>query len=130
MTTITKTPVTVLAPTSGAASSTKGAPGASSAWIDIGTYDGGDLFISIQNAGSLGNAGTITVQASPDNGTTVFDYWSLGGDVLIYSSSTLAGLTTATIWVDPGIRYIRVIGYGNTTSACTYTATFSGVTRA
>lgn len=130
MTTITKTVVAILAATAGAAATTKGAPGAASAWVDIGAYDGGDMFLSVLNGTAPAAAGVILIQASPDNGTTVYDYWACAGDLNTYNSGTLAGLVTNTIWVDPGVRYVRVIGYGNTTNPVTFAASFSGVTRA
>lgn len=81
--------------------------------------------LSVTNGSSApGVAGTLLVQWSPDNGTTVYDYWGMGGDTVASSSNS------QTVWIDPGIRYIRVIGYGNTTNAVTFGATFSGVTRA
>ncbi len=124
MTTVTKTPVTLLNAVSGAAGSTKVAPGATSGWIDLGAADGGDMGLSITNGTAPGVAPTILIQWSPDNGTTVYDYWAMGGDV------TASSVNTATAWIDPGIRYVRVIGFGNTTNPCTFGATFSGVTRA
>lgn len=134
MTTATKTPQVILAPSvNTAGAGTKGAPaaGVDSGWIDLGSADGGNLFISIQNAGALGAAGILQVQASAyANGASPADYQSIAGDLSAYSASTLAGLTTATLWIDPGVRAIRAFGYGNTTSSVTFGAVFSGVTRA
>lgn len=133
MTTVTKTPLVILAPTSNAAGvGTKGSPAASvdSGWIDLGSADGGNLFLSIQNAGALAAPGILQVQASAyANGSSPADYQQLTGDLLAYNASTLAGLATIVYWVDPGIRSIRVFGYGNTTSAATFAAVFSGDTR-
>lgn len=130
MTTVTRTPVAFLSAVSGAAGSTKGSPGATSGWVDVNAYAGGDMLLSILNGASApGAAGSLTIQASTDNGTTVADYYTLTGDTNAYSASTQAGLTTQTIKIDDGIRYLRVIGWGNTTNAVTYNATFSGVTR-
>lgn len=125
MTTVTKTPVSLLAAVAGAAGSTKAAPGASSGWKDLGVYDGGNIGLSITNGASApGAAPTILIQVSPDNGVTVYDYWAMGGDI------TASSVNTASPWLDPGFRYVRVIGYGNTTNAVTFGADFSGVTRA
>lgn len=130
MTTVTKTPVTFLAAVSSVAGSSKTTPGASSGWIDLGSgtagaYDGGDMGLSVTNGASApGNPGTILIQWSPDNGTTIYDLWGMGGDTIASS------VNSNTIWLDPAMRYVRVIGYGNTTSAVTFGATFSGVTRA
>lgn len=130
MTTVTKTPVAMLTAAVAAAGSTKASPGASSPWIDTksGTadaLDGGDIGYSITNGPSApGAAPSLTIQWSPDNGTTVYDYMSVGGDTVANS------INSNTIWVDPALRYLRVIGYGNTTNAVTFSVTFSGVTRA
>lgn len=132
MTTATKTPQVILAPTANTAGAgTKGAPVVDSGWVDLGSADGGNLFVSIQNAGALGAAGILQVQASAYAiGTSGTDYQAIASDLNAYSSSTLAGLTTATFWIDPGVRALRVFGYGNTTNNTTFGAVFSGVTRA
>lgn len=124
-------PITMLNSGSIAAASagTKGAPGAAGAWNDISTYDGGDIHLVIQNGGALGTAGNILIQSSPDNGTTITDYQLMTGDLVAYNSSTLAGLTTATIKTDPGVKYARVVGYGHSTNPVSYTAVFTGVVR-
>lgn len=127
-------PITLLnaANVAAASAGTKGAPGAVGAgggWVDISQYDGGSVGLAIQNGGAVGVAGSILIQHSPDNGGTVFDYWSFGGDLVAYNAATLAGLVTATIKIEPGVKFIRVIGYGHTTSPVSYTAAFTGVTR-
>lgn len=126
MTTVTKTPVTFLANVATTAqSSTKTAPNVTSGWIDIGTYDGGDMGISVINGSSAPTtSGSILIQWSPDNGTTIYDYWGMAGD------TTASSVNTATIWMDSGLRYVRVIGYGNVGNNVTFGATFIGVTRA
>lgn len=126
MTTVTKTPVAFLANVATTAlSSTKAAPNVSSGWIDLGAYDGGDMGLSVVNSGSAPTtAGSILIQWSPDNGTTIYDYQPMAGD------TTASSINTATIWIDPGLRYVRVIGYGNVGNNVTFGATFSGVTRA
>jgi hypothetical protein len=130
MTTVTKTPVPLLVAANGAAGSTKatasaGTSGANSGWKDFSAYDGGNIGLSITNGSSApGVAPTILVQVSPDSGVTVYDYWAMGGD------TTASSVNTATIWLDPGFRYGRVIGFGNTTNDVKFGADFSGVTRA
>lgn len=125
MTTVTKTPVTFLASISCAAGSTKTSPGAVSSWLDLGVYDGGDMGLSITNGSSApGVPCTVLIQWSPDNGTTVYDYWTMAGDI------NNSSVNSNTIWIDPGLRYVRVIGYGNTTNSVTVSAVFSGITRA
>lgn len=134
MTTVTRTPTTVIAAATGngTAGSTKGAPAVDSGWLSTGSADGGNLMLSILNGASApGVAGTLQVQVSVDAaGTRARDYQAIGGDTNAYNASTLVGLTSACIWVDPGIQYYRVFGYGNTTNTVTFSAEFSGVTRA
>lgn len=120
---LTKVSVAVLAPTSGAAGSTKAAPGAAGAWIDCRAYYGGELGYSITNGASApGVAGTLLFQMSPDNGTTVFDYYSVAGDTVVSS------VTSGALLLDRGVMYIRAIGYGNTTNAVTFAANLQAVT--
>lgn len=125
------TPITLLSAVSVAAASagTKGSPGAAGPWTDVSAFDGGDVGLAIQNGGAVGAAGNILIQTSPDNGATVFDYWGFAGDLAAYAASTLAGMTTNTIKIDPGVKYIRVIGYGHSNNPVSYTAVFTGVTR-
>lgn len=112
---------------------TKGAPGAIGAaggWVLVETYEGGDIGLSITNgATGPGVEGNILIQTSPDNGATVYDYWGFGGGIANYVSSTGAGQTTQTIKVDPGVKYVRVIGWGHTVNPVSYGATFTGVVR-
>lgn len=120
---LTKASVAVLAPTSGAAASTKAAPGAIGAWIDCRTYYGGELGYSITNGASApGVAGTLLFQMSPDNGVTVFDYYPIAGDTIASS------VTSGALVLDRGVMYIRAIGYGNTTNAVTFAANLQAVT--
>lgn len=120
---LTKASVAVLAPTAGAAASTKAAPGAIGAWIDCRTYYGGELGYSITNGASApGAAGTLLFQVSPDNGVTVFDYQLAGGDTVASS------VTSGAIILDRGVMYVRAIGYGNTTNPVSFAANLQAVT--
>lgn len=120
---ITKSSVLVLASTSATAGSTKASPGATGSWIACSGYYGGDIGISITNGASApGAALTALIQVSPDNGTTVFDYYPVAGDVAASS------VNTYTIKLDQGIMYMRVIGYGNTTNAVTVAASLQAIT--
>lgn len=120
---LTKASVAVLASTSGAAASTKAAPGATGAWIDCRAYYGGELGYSITNGASApGVGGTLLFQMSPDNGTTVFDYQMVAGDAVASS------VTSGAIQLDRGVMYIRVIGYGNTTNAVAFASNLQAVT--
>lgn len=120
---LSKASVAVLASTAGAAGSTKASPGATGAWIDARAYYGGELGYSITNGGSApGVAGTLLFQVSPDNGTTVFDYYAVAGD------TTAGSVTTGAIVLDRGVMYVRAIGYGNTTNSVTFAANLQAVT--
>lgn len=120
---IAKSSVLVLTSTSGAAASTKASPGATGGWIDVRGYYGGELGYSITNGGSApGVAGTLMFQVSPDNGSTVFDYYQVAGDTVASS------VTTGAIILDRGVMYVRAIAYGNTTNAVTFAANLQAVT--
>lgn len=107
-----KVPVITYAAGNCAAGSTKASPGVNSGWIDMTAKDGSDLHWRIVNSSSApGVAPTLTVQTSPDNGATVYDYATVGGD------TTASSDNSNTIWLDRGLMYVRVIGYGNTTNA-------------
>lgn len=122
---ITKAKIAAIAysATNAAAGTSKASPGVNSGWIDMTGKYGGDLSWRIVNGGSApGVAPTLTVQASPDNGTTVYDYATVGGDT--NSSSDNSG----TLWLDQGMMYVRVIGYGNTTNAVGIGADIAAIT--
>lgn len=107
----------------GATPGTKASPSIASAWQDMTGSYGGDVGLRIVNGGSApGVAPTLLIQYSPDNGTTIYDYAPMGGDVTASSDNS------STVWIDQGIGYIRVIGYGNTTNAVTVTASLSKIT--
>lgn len=106
-----------------AAGTTKASPGVSSTWKDLTGKDGVDLSYRITNSSSApGTAPTLIVQASPDNGTTVYDYATVGGDTAASSDNS------GTIWIDRAVMYARVIAYGNTTNAVGIGADFTTVT--
>lgn len=129
--TITKTQQQVLAPTTVAAASagTKGAPGAASAWTDLGVHIGGTMMLTVQNAGAVGTAGNIMIQQAVDiAGTRPVDVWGYAGDLLAYNAATGDGLQTKSIDIPAGVRYARVIGWGHSTNSVTYSADFDGVT--
>lgn len=106
----------------GATPGTKAAPSIWTAWQDMTGSYGGDVGLRIVNGTAPGIAPTLVIQFSPDNGTTVYDYATVGGDVTASSDNS------STIWIDQGLGYIRVIGYGNTTNAVTVTASLSKIT--
>lgn len=107
----------------GATPGTKASPSISTAWQDMTGAYGGDAGLRVVNGSSApGAAPTIVIQWSPDNGATIYDYATFGGDTTASSDNSTA------IWIDQGIPYIRVIGYGNTTNAVTVTASLSKIT--
>lgn len=130
MTTIADGITTLITPTvgNGAAASSRAAPGAASSWLDTkaaapNNFDGGTVGVSVQNGSAPGVPGTILVQWSPDNGVTIYDVGGIAGDLIANS------FYSASIDISPSMRYIRVIGFGNTTNAVTFGATYSGTTR-
>lgn len=124
--TITKTPVSLLNAVAGAGGTTKAAPGADSGWVDVSGIDGGTIGLKITNGASAPSpAGNLLIQQSPDNGVTAYDYYGP-----LTSDTVASSDTSATIDLDPGVKYVRVIGYGNGTNPVTYTATLTEVTRA
>jgi hypothetical protein len=122
---ITKSSVVVLASTSATATgpTTKASPGATGASINCTTYYGGELTYIITNGASApGVAITLLFQASPDNGTSWYDYAPVSGDVVASS------INTCVIWLDQGVMYVRAIAYGNTTNAVTVKADLQAIT--
>ncbi|WP_036170363.1 hypothetical protein [Massilia sp. 9096] len=102
---------------------------AAAGWLDTkaaapNNFDSGVVGLSITNGTSApGVPGSIVVQWSPDNGSTVYDLAGYAGDVV-------AGSTYSwSVDIPPGARYIRVIGFGNTTNPVTFGATYSGTSR-
>lgn len=107
----------------GATPGTKASPSIASAWQDMTGSYGGDVGIRMVNGASApGVAPTVVIQWSPDNGTTVYDYATVGGDTTANSDNSVS------IWIDQGIGYIREIGFGNTTNAVTVTSSLSKIT--
>lgn len=132
MSTVTDTSVTLILGTNtgnGAAGSTRASPGVASAWLDTkaaapNNFDGGVVGLSIANGASApGAPASIVAQWSPDNGTTVYDLAGFAGDIVANSNYSW------TADVSPAMRYVRVIGFGNTTNPVTFGATYSGTAR-
>lgn len=120
---ISKTSVAIGSGSSAGTTTTKASPGYASAWLNCSAYYGGELGYSITNgSGAPSPAMTLLFQVSPDNGTTVFDYYAVGGDTVASS------VNTGSIILDRGVMYVRVIGYGNGTNAVSLTANLQAVT--
>jgi hypothetical protein len=106
---LTKTTVAVLASQSVAANLTK-ATAVFGSWIDVRAYGRQTVRWKLTNGASApGVAPTLLVQTSPDNGTTIFDEYSAGGDITASSVSS----------TDDTTMYVRVGVYGHTTNAVT-----------
>ena len=117
MAAVTKTSVVIVSGTGAAGATTKAAPAFTGAWIDVSAYNGGLLGGRIKNNGAVGAAGTLTWQWSPDPtpGTPrIYDLWTFGGD----TAST--GDVTASVRLDKEVKFVRAIGYGNTTNSVLY----------
>jgi hypothetical protein len=110
---LTKTTVAVLASQSVAANLTK-ATAVFGSWIDVRAYGRQTVRWKLTNGASApGVAPTLLVQTSPDNGTTIFDEYSAGGDI------TASSVSSGPIPTDDTTMYVRVGVYGHTTNAVT-----------
>ena len=103
---------------------TKAAPATVGAgqMIDNSSNGTSSLGWRIKNGASAPTvAGTMTIQQSPDGGTTWFDYFTISG-------STVAGDDiTGTIQIERGIKALRALCYGNATNPVTFEAILSAV---
>lgn len=121
---ITKTPVVVLAAVSVAAGGTKAAPAANgtSAAVDNSGNGTSSLGWRIKNGASAPTAaGVMTIQQSPDGGTTWFDYYTATGSTVANDD------VTGTIMIERGVKALRVLCYGNATNQVTFEAILSAV---
>ena len=109
---ISKTPVTVLAPTSVLAGTTAASP-VGGTLIDVRSYAGGEWSYKITN-GSMVPAlpCTMVLQTSHD-GANWYDYYPITGNVT--ASSVISGSVT----LSRGVMYARAIAYGNTSNPVT-----------
>lgn len=120
---LAKTSVQVLAATSNATySSTKTSPGITSGTIDCTSYYDGDLSWKITNGTAPNTALIMTVQVSPDAGTTWYDYYTTAGDVT--ASSQFSG----TIKIDRAVKTLRVIAYAYSVNPVTVQADLTATT--
>ncbi|QOY96336.1 hypothetical protein IM543_11240 [Massilia sp. UMI-21] len=117
MTAPTRSTVTILA-AAASTGGTKAAPATTGAWVDVRTFNGGDIAWSVKNGSSApGVQGQFTLQVSDANdGTNISDLWSGGGDVTANSE------TTGLIDLPSAASYVRMICYGNTTNPVTFKA--------
>ena len=110
MAAVSKTKTTLI---TAASTITSGSTNTSS-WVDVRTYFEMLAALSITLPGSAPSAGpTITYQASPDNGTTV------------YTLQQLTGLTSAQDYVftpDDAVMYFRMSVKNNDTGSNSITA--------
>ncbi|SMP71942.1 hypothetical protein [Noviherbaspirillum suwonense] len=114
---LTKTSVTLLASQSVVAGLSK-ATAVFGAWVDTRAYGRQTVRWKLTNGGSApGVAPTLIVQTSPDNGTTVYDEYTVGGDTITNS------VNSGPIATDDTTMYVRVGVYGHTTNTVTAEAT-------
>ena len=110
---LTKTTVTLLALQSIAAGLTK-ATAVFGAWQDVRAYNRQTVRWMLTNGASApGVAPTLIVQTSPDNGTTIYDEYIVGGDTVASS------VNSGPIPTDDTTMYVRVGVFGHTTNAVT-----------
>lgn len=118
MAAIPKTSVTILASAVGAAgNTTKSAPAVVGPWVDVTGYNGGLLGGRIKNNGAVGVAGNLMWQWTPDRDATtptIYDLWGFAGDTAAGSDATFSTR------LDKEVKFVRVIGWGNTTSSVNY----------
>ncbi|WP_288379831.1 hypothetical protein [uncultured Massilia sp.] len=121
MAAVTKTSVAIASGT-GAAGSTKAVPGVVGVWIDVTAYNGGLLGGRIKNNGAVGVGGTLTWQWSPDptaGAPKIYDLYEFGGGLAANSD------ITASVRLDKEIKFVRAIGWGNTTSTVDFESTLA-----
>jgi len=116
-----KTPITIFALTAvTAGTTTKASPPANGigAHVDVATVltAGSTVGMRIKNGTAPGVAGSMTLQQSPDGGTSWFDVYTVGGTTVLNED------TTVTISAPRGIRGLRALCYGHTTNNVSYEA--------
>lgn len=119
---ITKVSAALLASQSVAAGLTK-ATAVFGAWVDVRAVYRACVRYKLTNGASApGVAPTLIVQTSPDNGTTVYDEYTVGGD------TTASSVNSGPIPIDDATMYVRVGVYGHTTNAVTAEASIQEIT--
>lgn len=109
---ITKTPVTILAPTNVPAGTTAAAPVAGAA-VDVRTLAGGEWAYKITNGASAPTVPCTMVLQTSHDGTNWYDYFAIGG------AAGASGVTSGSVAMSAGVMYARAIAHGNTTNAVT-----------
>jgi hypothetical protein len=119
---LTKATVTLLASQSVAAGLTK-ATAVFSAWQDVRSFYRSCVRWRLTNGASApGVAPTLIVQTSPDNGTTVYDEYTVGGD------TTASSDNSGAIPIDDTTMYVRTGVFGHTTNAVTAQTSLQEIT--
>ncbi|WP_306393356.1 hypothetical protein [Telluria beijingensis] len=109
---ITKQPATILASTNVPAGTTAAAPVAGGA-VDVRAFAGGEWAYKITNGSSAPTVpATLVLQTSHD-GANWYDYFTVGG------TTVASGVSSGSVAMSAGVMYIRVIAYGNATTAVT-----------
>jgi hypothetical protein len=111
----TKSSVTILAPVSCAAGTTKASPQAGSS-VDVRAYYSGTLTWKMTNVGTVTAPCVMVFQASHD-GTNWYDHQTVVASDLISAS-----VSSGTVPLGRGVMYLRAIAYGNATNPVTVEA--------
>lgn len=127
MTAPTRSSLVILAATSvtPVANSNKAAPALTGAWVDVRSFNGGDIRWAVTNGTSApGVQGQFTLQVSDANdGTNVTDLWSGGGNTNASTSTTASPTESGLVTLPNTASYARMICYGHTTNAVTFAST-------
>lgn len=118
---LTKATTTLLTSQSVAAGLTK-ATAVFGSWVDARAFYRSCVRWKLTNGTAPGVAPTLIVQTSPDNGTTIYDEYTVGGD------TTASSVNSGPIAIDDTTMYVRVGVYGHTTNAVTAEATLQEIT--
>lgn len=109
---ISKTPVTILGPTSVDPGKTIANPAGGTA-VDVRAYAGGEWSYKITNGTMVpAIACTLVLQTSHD-GTNWYDYYPAMGNLLA------SGVVSGSVTLSRGVMYVRAIAYGNTSNPVT-----------
>jgi hypothetical protein len=92
------------------------------AWMDVRDAYRMCVRWKLTNGTAPGVAPTLIVQTSPNNGTLVYDEYTVGGD------TTASSINSGPIPIDDTTMYVRVGVYGHTTNAVTAEASLQEIT--
>ena len=119
---LTKTNTVLLASTSVAAGLTKATASFTPWFSTSGNYRSAVRWMLTNGAAAPGAVPILLVQTSPDNGTTIYDEYFVGGDTVANS------INSGPISIDDSTLFVRVGVYGHTTNPVTAQATLQAIT--